>query len=61
VAIRQTNPAYLAPFDTPTGQAILAVALGLIVVGYGAMVRLARPPAGTRLLPANPAAGGGRP
>jgi Flp pilus assembly protein TadB len=61
VAIRQTNPAYLAPFDTPTGQAILALALGLIVAGYGAMVRLARPPAGTRLLPANPAAGGGRP
>jgi tight adherence protein B len=61
VAIRQTNPAYLAPFDTPAGQAVLAVALGLIVAGYGAMVRLARPPAGTRLLPANPAAGGGRP
>ena len=54
VAIRQTNPAYLAPFDTPTGQAILALALGLIVAGYGAMVRLARPPAGTRLLPSQP-------
>jgi tight adherence protein B len=61
VAIRQTNPAYLAPFDTPTGQAVLAVALGLIVAGYGAMVRLARPPAGTRLLPTHPATGGGRP
>jgi len=61
VAIRQTNPAYLAPFDTPAGQAILGLALGLIVAGYGAMVRLAGPPAGTRLLPANPAAGGGRP
>jgi tight adherence protein B len=61
LAIRQTNPAYLAPFDTPTGQAVLAVALGLILAGYGAMVRLARPPAGTRLLPANPAAGDGRP
>ena len=36
-------------------------ALDRIVAGYGAMVRLARPPAGTRLLPANPAAGGGRP
>jgi tight adherence protein B len=61
LAIRQTNPAYLAPFDTPTGQAVLAVALGLIVIGYGAMVRLARPPAGTRLLPTHPAPGGGRP
>jgi tight adherence protein B len=61
VAIRQTNPTYLAPFDTPAGQAILAIALGLIVAGYGAMVRLARPPAGTRLLPAHPTAGGGRP
>jgi tight adherence protein B len=61
LAIRQTNPAYLTPFDSPAGQAVLAVALGLIVIGYGAMVRLARPPAGARLLPANPAAGGGRP
>jgi tight adherence protein B len=62
LAIRQTNPAYLAPFDTPTGQAVLAAALLLIVVGYGAMVRLARPPAGTRLLPTtHPPAGGGRP
>jgi tight adherence protein B len=61
LAIRQTNPAYLAPFDAPTGQAVLAVALVLILVGYGAMVRLARPPAGTRLLPTHPATGGGRP
>jgi tight adherence protein B len=61
VAIRQTNPAYLAPFDTAGGQAVLAVALGLIVIGYGAMVCLARPPAGTRLLPTHPAPGGGRP
>ena len=55
LAIRQTNPAYLAPFDTPTGQAVLAVALGLIVIGYGAMVRLARPPAGTPHRPTQPA------
>ena len=61
VAIRQTNPAYLTPFDTPTGQTVLAVALGLIVAGYGAMVRLARPPAGTRLLPTQPTPGGDRP
>jgi tight adherence protein B len=51
LAIRQTNPAYLTPFDTPTGQGVLALALLLIAAGYVAMVRLARPPAGTRLLP----------
>ena len=60
MAIRQTNPAYLAPFDTPTGQAILAVALGLIVAGYGAMVRLAAPqPAPASSRPSH--GGGGRP
>jgi Flp pilus assembly protein TadB len=51
LAIRQTNPAYLTPFTTPLGQGVLALALLLIAAGYGAMVRLARPPAGTRLLP----------
>jgi Flp pilus assembly protein TadB len=56
VAIRQTNPAYLAPFDTPLGQGVLGLALLLISAGYVAMVRLARPPAGTRLLPASPSA-----
>lgn len=60
VAIRQTNPAYLTPFDTPLGQGVLGLALLLIIVGYVAMVRLARPPAGTRLLPVSPPAGGGR-
>jgi Flp pilus assembly protein TadB len=60
LAIRQTNPAYLTPFNSPLGQGVLALALLLIVAGYVAMVRLARPPAGTRLLPALPSAGGGR-
>jgi Flp pilus assembly protein TadB len=59
LAIRQTNPAYLAPFDTPLGQGVLGLALLLITTGYLAMVRLARPPAGTRLLPANPSPSGG--
>ena len=59
VAIRQTNPAYLAPFDTPLGQGVLGLALLLITIGYLAMVRLARPPAGTRLLPVSPSAAGG--
>jgi tight adherence protein B len=51
LAIRQTNPAYLTPFDTPLGQGVLALTLLLITAGYLAMARLARPPAGTRLLP----------
>jgi Flp pilus assembly protein TadB len=59
LAIRQTNPAYLSPFDSPLGQGVLALALLLVVAGYAAMVRLARPPAGARLLPATPTAGGG--
>jgi Flp pilus assembly protein TadB len=59
LAIRQTNPAYLTPFDTPLGQGVLGLALLLITTGYLAMVRLARPPAGTRLLPANPSPSGG--
>jgi tight adherence protein B len=58
LAIRQTNPVYLAPFTSPLGQAVLALALAMITAGYLAMVRLARPPAGTRLLPATPASAG---
>lgn len=42
VAIRFTNPAYLAPFDTPGGQMMLAFALALIASGYSAMIRTAR-------------------
>jgi Flp pilus assembly protein TadB len=51
LAIRQTNPTYLAPFNTPLGQGVLALALLLVATGYAAMVRLAKPPTGTRLLP----------
>lgn len=60
LAIQQTNPAYLAPFNTPLGQGVLGLALLLITAGYLAMVRVARPPAGTRLLPAMSSGGGGR-
>jgi Flp pilus assembly protein TadB len=42
LAIRQANPAYLAPFETPSGQAILAFAFALIWTGYVAMQRAAR-------------------
>jgi Flp pilus assembly protein TadB len=54
LAIRQTNPAYLAPFASPLGQAVLLLALAMIAAGYAAMVRLATPPAGARLLPTTP-------
>jgi tight adherence protein B len=42
LAIRQANPAYLAPFQTASGQAILAFAFALIWAGYVAMQRAAR-------------------
>jgi tight adherence protein B len=42
LAIRRVNPAYLAPFSAPQGQAVLAFGLGLIWVGYMAMRRAAR-------------------
>jgi tight adherence protein B len=54
LAIRQTNPIYLAPFNNPLGQGVLALALLLVATGYAAMVRLARPPAGSHLLPTTP-------
>jgi tight adherence protein B len=40
--IKQSNPGYLAPFDTAAGQLVLFVAFGLIVAGYAAMLRAAR-------------------
>jgi len=42
LAIRRANPAYLAPFGTPGGQAVLAFAFLLIWTGYVAMKRAAR-------------------
>lgn len=42
VAIRKANPAYLEPFSTPSGQAVLGLALVLIWAGYRAMKRAAR-------------------
>jgi len=45
LAIRQVNPGYLAPYETPAGQLVLAVVLALIALGYLAMSRVARLPA----------------
>jgi Flp pilus assembly protein TadB len=42
LAIRQANPAYLAPFETASGQTVLALAFALIFFGYVAMQRAAR-------------------
>jgi Flp pilus assembly protein TadB len=53
--LRQTNPDYLTPFRSIIGQGVLALAVLLVVAGYAVMVALARPPAGTRLLPSGTA------
>ncbi|MGH2728822.1 MAG: type II secretion system F family protein, partial [Actinomycetota bacterium] len=42
VAIRRANPAYLEPFGSPGGQAVLALAVLLVVAGYRWMKRAAR-------------------
>lgn len=42
LAIRRTNPAYLAPFDAAQGQMVLMFAFALIGVGYVSMLRMAR-------------------
>lgn len=50
VVIRQINPRYLAVFDDPWGQVILALCALSIAVGYGAMLWLTRLPAERRIL-----------
>jgi len=42
LAIRRANPAYLAPFSTPGGQAVLGFAFVLVWIGYRSMKRAAR-------------------
>jgi tight adherence protein B len=48
LAIRRANPAYLAPFAEPTGQAVLAFGFALIWAGYVLMRRAARIEGGAR-------------
>ncbi len=50
LAIKRVNPAYLAFYDTPGGQAVLLVCLGLLATGYYFMLRLSRLPEERRLL-----------
>ena len=47
--------AYLAPFATPGGQAMLAVIAGLFAAGFVLMARISRPPKPARLLRSSPA------
>jgi len=39
LSIRATNPDYLDVFSTPSGQAVLALCLLSVAVGYAAMLR----------------------
>lgn len=50
VAIRATNPGYLAVFSTPGGQVVLAVCLVSVAVGYAGMVRATALPGQERVL-----------
>ena len=50
VVIRQLNPAYLAVFDTPFGQMVLAACLVSVALGYAAMRWMARLPGDPRVL-----------
>jgi tight adherence protein B len=72
VVIRRINPSYVALFDSPWGQALLAVCVASIAVGYAGMLWTTRlpvdrrvlaaaaDPAGARRLPlASPGGGGG--
>jgi tight adherence protein B len=56
VALVVVAHAYLTPFGTPQGQAMLAVVGALYAVGLTSMVSLARPPKPVRLLGAEVAA-----
>ncbi len=42
LAIRRANPAFLEPFDTISGQFVLALTFAMIAAGYLLMIRMAR-------------------
>lgn len=48
LAIRRANPAFLEPFNTVAGQAVLALTFGMIAFGYLLMLRMARVDGGRR-------------
>jgi tight adherence protein B len=50
VAVRQVNPAYLAVFDDPLGQVVLAGCVASTALGYAAMLWITRPPGEPRVL-----------
>jgi tight adherence protein B len=49
-AVRSINPAYLDVFSSPVGQALLALCLASVTVGYGAMLWATRLPGNERVL-----------
>ena len=61
VGLRLLNPGYVAVFDTPAGQAVLAGCAALLLAGYAAMRHVARLPAGRRVVTGLPTGGGERP
>jgi tight adherence protein B len=48
IAIRHTNPAFLAPFNTVAGQLVLVLTFALIASGYIVMTRMGRIEGGAR-------------
>lgn len=54
VGLRLMNPSYVAIFDTPLGQTVLAGCTVLLLAGYAAMRQVARLPAGRRIVPVLP-------
>ena len=49
-AVRSINPAYLDVFSSPVGQALLALCLASVAVGYGAMLWATHLPGNERVL-----------
>jgi hypothetical protein len=54
VGLRLLNPGYVAVFDTPPGQVVLAGCAALLLAGYAAMRHVALLPAGRRIVTALP-------
>jgi tight adherence protein B len=54
VGLRLLNPAYVAVFDAPLGQVVLAGCAAMLLAGYAAMRHAARLPDGRRVVAALP-------
>ena len=49
VTLQVLAPALLAPFRSPAGEVVIALAIGWMAVGYGVLQRMSQPPRETRL------------